>query len=348
MILFITTALAESMAEVGVLTGVRGNAESTLEQPQAVSIANLEPSATVAVLGEVHMRWTSGFWLATSGEAWTYIPEADPTLLRAVPAIGGTFNWGTFSHIDAAARYGFEALPLRTGRTNGRAEATAKVGLDFGAHRLDVIALGVSRDWFDLPAWSFRTAEAGLSWEWQPSAFRLGARVTGQYNTGWTINTTHGLDAATGEQLHLGASGGWTSYGWDISLEYRLYLADEGNVEDAARPQFTPVGDYDDDADALSAGGFTQHRLGLSLSGSFAEVWTLNASLLARLRLNEPHQITSVLSRTFHTDLNIGRSIGGPWSVHGVVGLTTLDLPDGEASYDPSAWLMLQWALKGK
>jgi hypothetical protein len=213
---------------------------------------------------------------------------------------------------------------------------------------MDVIALGVSRDWFDLPAWSFRTAEAGLSWEWQPSAFRLGARATGQYNAGWTINATNGLNAATGEQLRLGASGGWTSHGWDISLEYRLYLADEGEVEDAARPQFTPIGDYDDDADALSAGGFTQHRLGVSLNGSFAEVWTLNASLLARQRLNEPQQITSVLSRTFHADINLGRSLGGPWSLHGVAGLTTLDLPDGEASYDPSGWLMLQWALKGK
>lgn len=348
MILFITVALAGSTAEVGVLTGVRGNAESTLEQPQAVSIANLEPSATVAVLGEARIRWKSGIWLATSGEAWTYIPEPDPTLLRAVPALGGTFNWGTFSHFDAAARYSLEAVPFYTDRANGRAETTAKVGLDIGAHRMDLIALGVSRDWFDLPAWSFRTAELGVCWAWQPSAFRLGICATGQYNAGWTVNATNGLNAATGEQLRLGTSGGWTSHGWDLSLEYRLYLADEGNVEDAARPQFTPVGEYDDDADALSAGGFTQHRFGLSLNGSFAEVWTLNASLLTRLRLNEPKQFTSVLSRTFHADLNIGRSLGGPWSVHGVAGITTLDLPDGEASYDPSGWLLLQWALKGK
>lgn len=344
MILLIAAAVAGTTAEVGLLSGIRGNSESTLEQPEGAALESLEPSATVAVVGEVRARWKSGFWLAGSGELWTYAPEPDPTILRVIPALGGTFDLGKRAHFDVAGRYSIEAVPFRANRTNGRAEATAKVGVNPDAHRLDVLLLGVSRDWFDLPEWSFRTGEAGILWEWQPSALRLGARATGQYNAGWTVNGQGGIDPATGVQLRLGASAGWTAGGWDLGLEYRLYLADEGDVEDAARPQFTPVGDYDDDADALSAGGFSQHRAGLTLNGRLGEYWTLDADLLGRFRANEPGQKSAALTRTFHAGLDVGRSLGGPWALHAVGGITTLDLPDGETSYDPSGWLLLRWA----
>ena len=92
------------------------------------------------------------------------------------------------------------------------------------------------------------------------------------------------------------------------------------------------------------AGGFTQHRLGLNVTGKLGDAWSLDVNLLARIRLNEPGQDAASLSRTFHASADVGRTIGGPWSLHGVVGVTTLDTPTGEASYDPSAWLMLRWA----
>lgn len=348
MILFVAAALAGTTAEIGVIAGVRGNAESTLEQPEGADIENLEPSGTVAVVGEVRRRWKSGIWLAGSGEAWTYFPEPDPTLLRFVPAVGGAFDLGRHAHLDVAGRYSFEAVPLRQDRTNGRAEATIRTGLNEGAHKVDFLAMGVSRDWFDLTEWSFRTGEAGLLWEWQPSAFRIGARATGQYNAGWTVNAAGGVDPALGEQLRLGASTGWTGHGWDIGAEYRLYLADEGEAEDAARPQFTPVGEYDDDADALSAGGFSQHRLGLTANGKLGTAWTLDASVLARLRVNPPGQASAALTKSFHAGLDVGRTLGQPWSLHAVAAVSTIELPDGETSYDPSAWLMLRWAPKGK
>ena len=348
MIMLIAAAWAGGTAEVGVLAGVRGNAESTLEQPEAATLDALEPSATVAILAEGRWRWKSGLWLAGSGEAWTYLPEPDPTLLRVVPALGGTFDVGKSGHLDLAARYSLESVPVRPDRTNGRAEATLRVAGDLGAHRLGLVAVGVSRDWFELPAWSFRTVEGGLVWDWQPSAFRLGARATGQLNAGSTVNASGGLDPATGQQLRLGASGGWTGRGWDLGLEYRLYLADEGQVEDAARPQFTPVGDYDDDADALSAGGFTQHRLGFTANGRLGTAWTLDVDLLARVRVNEPGQATAAFARTFHAGVDIGRTISGPWSLHGVGAVTTLDLPSGGATYDPSAWVLVRWAPKAK
>ena len=348
MILFIAAASAGTTAEIGLIAGVRGNAESTLEQPEGADIENLEPSGTAAIVGEARKRWKSGIWVAGSGELWTYFPEPDPTLFRAVPALGGAFDLGKHGHLDVATRYSLEWVPLRADRVNGRAEATVKTGLNTGAHRLDVLAVGVSRDWFDLPQWSFRTGEAGLVWAWQPSAFRVGARATGQYNAGWTENAAGGVDPARGEQLRLGASAGWTGRAWDVGVEYRLYVADEGEVEDAARPQFTPVGDYDDDADALSAGGFTQHRVGLTANGKLGEAWTVDASVLARLRLNPPDQPSAALTRSFHVGADLGRSLGGPWSLHGVAALSTIELPDGETSYDPSAWLMLRWAPKGK
>lgn len=348
MILFIAAAWAGTTAEVGVVAGVRGNAESTLEQPEDADIENLEPSGTVAVVGEVRKRWKSGVWIAGSGEAWTYFPEPDPTLLRVVPAAGGAFDLGKHGHLDLAARYSLEWVPLRADRVNGRAEATVKVGLDAGPHRLDLTAVGVSRDWFDLPEWSFRTGEGGIVWEWQPSALRLGARATGQYNAGWTVDAAGAVNPALGEQLRLGVSGGWTGRAWDVGVEYRFYLADEGEAEDAARPQFTPIGDYDDDADGLSAGGFSQHRVGVNVSGKLGTAWTLDADVLARLRVNPPAQASGALTRTFHAGVDVGRVLGGPWSLHGVAGISTLELPNGETSYDPSAWLMLRWVAKGK
>ena len=348
MILFIAAAWAGTTAEVGLIAGVRGNAESTLEQPEGADLENLEPSGTVGVVGEARKRWKSGIWLAGSGEVWTYFPEPDPTLLRLVPAVGGTFDLGKHGHLDVAGRYSLEAVPLRAGRTNGRAEVTTRAGFNAGAHTLDVLALGVSRDWFALPEWSFRTGEAGLVWAWQPSAFRVGARATGQYNAGWTVNAAGGIDPTLGEQLRVGASAGWTGHAWDVGVEYRLYIADEGEAEDAARPQFTPVGDYDDDADALSAGGFTQRRLGVTANGKLGERWTLDANVLARLRLNPPDQTSAALTRSFHAGVDVGRSLSGPWSLHGVAGISTIDLPDGETSYDPSAWLMLRWAPQAK
>lgn len=348
MMLWVAAAWAGGVADVSVLAGVRGNAESTLEQPEAATLDTLEPSATAAVLADGRWRWKSGLWVSGAGEAWTYAPEPDATLLRAVPAVGVALPLGEHAHLDLAARYSLEAVPLRAGRTNGRAEATGAVGLDLGAHRLALVGAGVSRDWFDRSAWSFRTAEAGLSWEWQPSAWRLGARATGQLNSGATVNADGGLDPATGQQLRLGASGGWTGRHWDIGLDYRMYLADEGQVEDAARPQFTPIGDYDDDADALSAGGFSQHRIGLTATGQFGPAWTLDLDVLARVRVNEPGQATTVFSRTFHAGLDVGRVISGPWSVHAVGAFTTLDLATGGTSYDPSGWLLLRWSPPAK
>lgn len=347
MILLIAAAAATTTAEVSALVGVRGNAESTLEQPQGTDIGNLEPSGTAAVLGDVRQGWKSGLWISGSGEVWSYFPEPDPTLVRVIPALGGAFDLGPHGHLDLAGRYSLEAVPLRTGRTNGRAEATVQTGFYAGTHTIDLLATGVSRDWFDLPAWSFRTGEVGLLWAWQPSAFRFGGRATGQYNAGWTVNAAGGVDAALGQQLRLGASAGWTGGAWDVGVEYRVYLADEGEAEDAARPQFTPVGDYDDDADALSAGGFTQHRVGLTANGKFG-AWTLDTSLLARIRVNPPNQASAALARTFHADFDLGRNLSGPWSLHGVAAISTLGLPNGEASYDPAAWLMLWWAPKGK
>lgn len=330
--------------EVAALAGVRGNAESTLEQPEAATLGPLEPSATAAVLVAARGRWSSGVWLAGSGEVWTYVPEPDPTLLKLVPAAGGTFDVGRRGHVDLAARYSFEAVPLRSDRTNGRAEATARGGLALGPHRVDLLAAGVSRDWFGLPAWSFRTAEAGLAWQWQPSAFRLGARATGQYNAGWTVDAAGGLDAATGQQLRLGASTGWTGRGWDVGAEYRLYVADEGQVEDAARPQFTPVGDYDDDADALSAGGFVQHRLGLAAHAALGADYAVEASVLARIRANETSGAPAALNRSFHAGLDVQRALTASWSLHAVAGLSLLELPGGGSSADPTAWLLLRWS----
>lgn len=342
MILLIATAFAATTAELSLLAGARGDAESLLEQPEARE-QTLEPSATFGLLGEVRQRWSSGLWIAGAGEVWTYAPEADSTLARLVPAAGGSFEIGERGRLDLAARYALEDAPLRADMLNGRAEATGRAGVGLGSHQLDVLALAVSRDWFGQPAWSFRDAEAGLVWGWQPSAFRLGARATGQLNSGHTVNEVGTLDPTRGLQLRLGLSGGWTGERWDLGGEYRYYIADEGQAEDAARPQFTPVGELDDDADALSAGGFTQHRLGLNARGELGSSTTLSLNALVRVRDNEPGQPSAALSRTLHAGADLGRSLTGPWSLHAVGGITTLDTPSGASSLDPYGWLLVRW-----
>lgn len=334
-----------SSATVDVLVGARGDPEATLEQPRSAPDAPLEPSATTAILGEARRSWERGPWVGVSGEAWTYLPEPDPTLFRLTPRIGWSSAVGEHGHVDLAARYAFEAVPLRPSLDSGRAEATLACGPTFGDHGLDLVATGVDRRWFGTSQWSFRTAEGGLQWRWQPSDWRFGARATGQANAGFTIGPDGTTEPATGRQLRLGATVGYTHGAFDVSAEYRLYVAGEGQVEDAVRPQFTPIGEYDDDADALSAGGFVQHRLSGALGGTFGP-WRLTADALGRLRVNEAGQPSAALVRSGHLAVDLGRRLGerGP-QLHATVGVNAFQTPVGTGAFDPYGWVGVRWSI---
>ncbi|MEQ1501580.1 MAG: hypothetical protein ABMB14_05085 [Myxococcota bacterium] len=347
MILFVLGAAASAgtTASVDVLAGARGDPEATLEQPTNGPDAGLEPTATAAVLAEVRRSWKKGPWLGVAGEAWTYLPEADPTLLRVAPRGGLALRLGDHAHLDAGARYALEIVPLRTSLDSGRAEVTLATGPILGDHAFDLVATGVDRAWFGTPAWSFRTVEGGMTWAWQPSDWRLGARATGQANAGSTIGPGGALEAATGQQLRLGVSTGYTKGSVDVSADYRMYLASEGQVEDAVRPQFTPIGEYDDDADALSAGGFVQHRLSATVGATFG-LWTLSADALGRIRINEDGQSSAALTRTGHLAFDVGRDLGDDgFQVHGVLGVNGFATPTGAGSFDPYGWLGVRWRL---
>ena len=258
-------AAAETTATVDVVIGVTGNPEATLEQPTGTPARALEPEGTAAILLGARRSWKGGPWLALSGEAWTYAPEPEPTLLRATPQAGVALDGGKSGHVDLAARYAFEAVPLRAPGNSGRAEGTVTAGMSTGAHTLDLVGTGVDRTWFGQPSWSFRAAEGGATWAWQPSDWRVGARATAQANAGSTLASGAELAPTTGYQLRLGASSGYTHGPIDVSLEYRLYVAFEGQVA-GPMVQFQPVFVRLEAAGALALQGqadvaLGQHRL---------------------------------------------------------------------------------------
>lgn len=336
-------ASAGTTASIDGIVGARGDAEATLEQPTAREDAPLEPSATAAVLAEVRRSWKSGPWLGVAGEAWTYLPEPSPTLLRVTPRGGLALSLGDRGHLDLGARYALEAVPLRPSLHSGRAEATAGAGLTLGDHALEVVATGVDRRWLGTPEWSFRTAEGAVTWGWQPSDWRFGARAAAQANAGSTVSSDGTLARATGYQVRLGASTGYTRGAVDVSVDYRVYLSKEGQVGDAVRPQFTPVGEYDDDADALSAGGFVQHRLSAALGATFGR-WDLTADALGRVRINQAGQPAAALSRTAHVAADLGRDLGhGGLQVHAVLGVSAFGTPSGAGALDPYGWVGVRW-----
>jgi hypothetical protein len=172
---------------------------------------------------------------------------------------------------------------------------------------------------------------------------RGGLGAAWQANQGWTIAADGTLDRSTGTQLRAEAEIGLATRQVDVWIRYRPIAAYEGDYAEAAQPQFTPIGEYADDADALSAGGFFQHRVDAEVSYE-SKGWTMGAEGLVRLRESQPGDLAASFAQTIHGQLSVERAIGAKeWSWVGVLGVSSAELVDGRSYVDVYGWLGAEW-----
>ncbi len=140
-----------------------------------------------------------------------------------------------------------------------------------------------------------------------------------------------------GTQVRGVAGVGLTAGNADVMLRYRPIVARAGeDDDDTVRPQFTSLGDYTEDADAVSSGGFVQHRLEMNAAW-VAGPWTARTGALGRLRSGEG------LVRTGHAHIGLDRTVGDRWMVTGTVGATAVELGSGVAFVDVYGWVGVRW-----
>ena len=334
-------ALARARGEIEVIAGGRSAPEATVEVPETVN--DLEPAALVAVAGRVETDPGEGFWARADGSLWA-LTEDDARLVEVRPALG----WGARGHAvgsELAASFQGQAYPWNTAASNGRTEAFADGNVTAGDHRFDLSVLGIDRRYPWQQEWGFSTVQPGIGWRWEPGLVRGAVGAAWQGNAGWTIASDGSLDRSTGTQLRAEIELGVATRRWDVWARYAPIRAYEGDYAYAAQPQFTPIGDYQDDADALSAGGFFQHRLDATITWD-SDPWTVRAEGLGRVRDSESGNPAASFSRTVHGQLSIDHVLAArspDWSWVAVLGVSAAELVDGRHYTDVYGWAGARW-----
>jgi hypothetical protein len=326
-----------------VLGGARGNPERTIERSDAGESGELEPAALAAVLASVTSRGDSGFFASASGEAWAYLPGSEASLVRLVPGGGVVREIGSRGHLDGAIRAALEAAPAVPAVDSARVEATASAGIHAGRNAVDLVGTAIDREFPWSPTWTFRTGEAGVAWSSDPVAgATVRLRATGQGNQGYIVEDDY-IEAVSGWQVRGLASLRLTGGPLSVEVGYRPTLAFGGDDDNAERPVLTPVGDYDDDADALSAGGFVQHRIEVVGSARLGSSWTLDGVALLRVRDPAPDAPVSGIAQARHLRLDVGRRLADACSLHVAAGWTDVLSDTGVSTLDPTAWVAVRW-----
>ncbi len=340
-------AIAGGEARVETLVGGRTAPQVTSQGP-AQLVTKDGPAALAAVRAEVESEARRGVWVGAALESWAYLPDPELSLVRAEPRAGWTPALGALWRADLGARYALEGYPWSASLSSGRAEATAGVGPTVGPLKLGLEGSYVRRDFFGTPSWSFQMAEGGCRVSTAPSAggLRASLRLSSQFNAGFTVDTAGDSHPATGTQARGRADVGWTGGSVDLNVGWSIIRAWEGNVEDAARPQFTPIGQYADDTDALSAGGFVQNRFDLSMAWLPRPAWTLGLDGMLRLRTTDPGQASGSLATSAHLQGRVERKLSDQLTLLGTAGLTHIELVTGSNALDLYGWTGLRWRPK--
>lgn len=340
-------AQAAPRVELTVLAGARTAPEASVERPDEWDL-EVDPSVLAALLGEAAIDTDPGLSLGLRGAAWGYLPEEDADRLQLEPWAGWLFTDDSGVEVDVAARYAWFAVPMLASSSSRRGEALLRTGLRRDGWLVQARAVGIDRTYPRQPGWSFRSVEAGADAvvDLGDSGLRAELGAAGQGNWGRSLEPAGDTTAVPGSQLRLAAGLGHATRSVDLRLRYRLYLARAGEAEDTVRPQFTPVGEISDDADALSAGGFTQHRVEGSLAWERGD-WGAAASALLRLRDNTDPNADASFARTIHGQLTGERELGDRWALSATVGSSAARLEDGREYVDVYAWLGLSWRWAG-
>ena len=190
--------------------------------------------------------------------------------------------------------------------------------------------------------------QPGVGWRWEHGLVRGELGAAWQANQGWTIAADGTLDRSTGTQLRADVELGVATRQVDLWIRYSPIAAYEGDYAEAAQPQFTPIGEYADDADALSAGGFFQHRVDVRATYE-SKGWTVGAEGLVRVRESQPGDLAASFARTIHGQLSFERAFEPKdWSWVGVLGVSTAELVDGRSYADVYGWLGARWTPRAR
>lgn len=329
--------------ELEALVGARTAPDAALEQPSEWE-PEVEPTFLTALVARVRSSRGEAWW-GIEGSAWGTAPEPDASLFGVVPRAGIGASSGP-ARLELAARYDAQLYPWAPDATNGRAEGLLKGSVRAGSLEPQVTVEAIDRHYPFETVWSFRTVEPGLGLGFRSTDQRFRGRLAGS----WQLNQGASEEgrAVTGAQLRGTADLGWSARRWEAWTTYRIIRAMGGGVADpASRALFTPIGDYSADADALSAGGFWQHRLELGASAAVGE-WTVRTSALGRLRESETQgEPLRSYGRTLHGQVDLERELGDRTRGLVTVGGSGVRLDDGKAFTDIYAWVGLSWTLSG-
>lgn len=341
MIALLAAAALAGEGHVDVLAGVRTAPDAALEQPSEWEY-EVEPTAVAAVVAGWRSTPSAAWW-GLEGGAWGMVPEEDASLLTVGPRAGVGASAGA-ARLELAGRYDAQWFPASSETSSGRAEALVEGKVEVGALTPELGVTGIDRHYPFQTEWSFRTFEPHLALTGQTADGRLRLRGTGgfQWNRGFSSGTA---TPAGGAQIRLGAELGLAGRRGELWGRYVLIEAWDGSEQPAARPVFTPVGDYAEDADALSGGGFLQHRVEL---GASAEVgaWTVRGSALARLREADAVDLAS-FERTVHGQLDVRRELSERLTGIGTVGASGASLVSGTSYIDVYGWAGVSVGLGG-
>jgi hypothetical protein len=276
----------------------------------------------------VRFGGTLGPWGRIGLGGWGYAPDLDASLASGELGAGWTGRSGS-TDLAVAGRYDGQVFPLLMAATNGRGELVLRARRDAPGWGISGQLLAVDRRF--VGASGFTTAELGGVLAWSPGAWGVDVGASAQGNLAGEEQL--GGQARTLLRLRVGGPT------WRIAAEHRLVWAVAGEVEEETRAAFTPVGDYADDVDALSGGGFLQNRFGLSGAvGSGA--WTVSAGGFLRLRSPEEEGEEAVsFVRTWTGQARVERRMGPAVDLFVAGGAAAATQGTGQGYLDTFGWV---------
>jgi len=335
-------AHAGPQADLTFLAGGRSAPESAIEVPSAWE-GEIAPAGLVAVDGRLRFGDVLGPWGRLGLGAWGYAPETEASLLDGGAAGGWVSEVGNAGLVDLAGRYDLQLYPGLSQAGSGRGEALLRGRHDGRGWELTVQARGVDRRFLDFASADFSSGELGLVLGVQlagPLHMDLGA--AGQANEQGALGNDGPWGSQARGHLRLTAAGGKV-HG---SVDYRFLAAFSGETEQARAPVFTMTGDYSDDVDALSGGGFTQHRVDV---GGAAEAgpWTVSAGGLLRLRQAGTEEEQVAYGQSWQGQVRLDRKLGETLTAFTSTGASAASIASG-GYLDIFGWGGLEWRPQGK
>jgi len=325
----ISLALADTAVEGSLRVGGRTAPESAIQVPSAWE-GSLDPSGLSSVELRARLAGDAGAWASLELGGWGYAPDQDASLLTA----GVDLGWGREGAGRTwrlAGRCDAQVFPWLSSATNERVELYGSAGRALSHGVLTGQLTAVDRRFVGEQALS--TAELGGVLALDPGPWGVDLGLSAQANLA--------QDGALGGQLRSLERLRLRGKIWSLSLEHRLIGALAGDVEDETRAAFTPLGDYADDVDALSGGGFVQNRIGAS--GALTPgAWTLSLGGLARFRAAEAEEEAAVgFVRALSAQARVQRALGPRADLYLAGGLAGAALGGGGGYQDTYGWLGL-------